>query len=95
MKIFTAVLGVLVFCAACAHGPEAHREAYRTDQGYSQAQQASWAQLVAYPEGRQPEAVPEGLEGTAAHEAHKIYVKTFAEKPVQEPVFQLGVVGGK
>ena len=89
------VLTGLALLAGCAHSPEANQEAYFVDQDWGKAQEESWARMVAYPEGRQPDAVPEGMSGITGEEVINVHNKTFAEKPTKAPVFQLGVASGR
>ncbi len=91
MRVAATILTGMILLAGCAHAPEA----YDTDAGWGQAQERSWAQVVAFPEGRQPEATPEGVSGIVMEETMGVYQKTIAEKPTKTPVFQLGVVGGR
>ncbi|MBI5441578.1 MAG: hypothetical protein HY900_10265 [Deltaproteobacteria bacterium] len=95
MRIPILLCSALALFAAPASAEPVSVEAPQIDEAWGRAQQRSWPQLFAFPEGRQPEAVPEGLQGRAAEELQRVYLKSFAEKPSKMPIFQFGVVGAQ
>jgi hypothetical protein len=94
-SVWIAMLTGLGLLSGCAHNPEVSREAQSVDLEWGQAQERTWAQQVAYPEGRSPEKLPEGMEGNTAEEVMGVYNQSFAERPTRTQVFQLGIVSGK
>ena len=89
MKYRVLIIGFLLGLGGCA----CFEEAYIYDREFGQATQATWESQIAHPE-KQETKTPEGLAGITAEELMDVYNGTFAEKPQQLNVLNLGSVGG-
>jgi hypothetical protein len=86
MKYKVLIIGFLLGLGGCA----SLEEAYVNDREFGQATQTARANQVAYPD-RQTLKTPEGAEGINAEEVMDVYNQTFAEKPQQINVMELGL----
>jgi len=82
---------ILLF-AVVGSGCASFEEAYILDREYGQAQMQSWDKLIAYPDGRYADQVPEGIEGINAESAMGVYHQSFAKPPTPTEVIKLGIV---
>ncbi len=86
--ILTLTISALTLLAGCA----SMEEAYVLDREFGKAQMAAWEQQIAHPNNPYAAQVPEGIEGITAEEVMGVYNGTFAEKPKQTDIFELGIV---
>jgi len=86
MKGWFLILVVAMIGGGCA----SFEEAYVLDREFGQAQMQSWDRLIAYPDGRYAERVPEGLNGIHAESAMGVYHKSFSKEPTESEVIKLG-----
>lgn len=87
MRILACMMTAMVLLTGCA----AMEEAYYVDREFGLGQQMAWDNQVAYPDYRYAAKTPEITEGITAEEIMNVHNETFAEKPEQVDVFQLGI----
>ena len=89
MKYKVLVIGFILALGGCA----SLEEAYVSYRDFGQALQTARSSQVAYPD-RQTLKTPEGAEGITAEEVMDVYNQTFAEKPQQINVMEVGLSSG-
>jgi hypothetical protein len=89
MKYRVLIIGFLLVLGGCA----SFEEAYIYDREFGQASQAAWESQIVYPD-KQSNRIPDGIEGITAEELMGVYNGTFAEKPQQINVLEIGSSGG-
>ncbi|HXV21366.1 MAG TPA: hypothetical protein VD811_10315 [Desulfuromonadales bacterium] len=85
-KLIFALMAIALL-AGCA----TLEEAYYVDREWGQGQLASWDKQVANPNYKYVGQAPTGMEGVNAEEVMGIYNRTFAEKPAETEIFELGL----
>ena len=98
MRSFWVILMIAALLAiglaGCSSAPPAFQEAAYIDKEFGKATMESFDMQIAYPDTPYAEIPPEGMDGIHAENVMSVHNQTYAEKPTEANVMQLGIVGG-